>query len=1000
MAFSYDLLPPVIPNFIPPITGNVFKIPITLESSGTEKTLKDFGIKTLQVIITNQNNEINNQYIDYIDGSLVEQDKNNPNNFILKLSTTNTNDSFVIKDDFYYKLQIRFSRVSANTLQKNAVDITAFSQWSTTCLLKKIKEPNLIIKANGEKLNQKLTNIALIPMCESIIGKLDSEKEVLHSYKIIIQQGSDDLQNNFHNFLSTDIQTPNERNSFRYKITKRLLEGKTYRIKIKYWTLSGYESSWKTYYFKTTNGIVDTQLFYFQTQPDEETGEIKVHIFGKPSLHRNFLIQRASSDTNFQEWENMAIVQFDGGRNDGSQTVVELYPEEPDMTDFIQNASHLTCERLTWKDRTIKSGVFYKYGVSILYKQIENIDENNHRNPVNTNIYLTGNFQSNQQAYTCIFEDMFLVGNGGQSLRIRYNPTISNFKYNINENIQRTLGSKYPFITRNGKNNYRTFSIGGLITSFMDIDSRYIVPSYENLPHALKNTSNKVSLIQQVTLKKQDYSLAKSLFLDNFTPGPYDNTIDNTVYLTSSELRTKSIQELYSIIYDTFFVTKDDIIQFVNIDSLSSVQKKQKLITIYNNLKNNKMDINNQAYLGNFVLPEKLFSEEAFSEKKKYNYNNNIDKHDDIIYEREFRQAVYQFLYDKSPKLFRSTPEGNMLIKLTNINFTPNQTLGRMLYSFSAQAFEIDDCTMTNFNKYNIYSYGKWKNLRKEYTHTLKNFTINLSQIKKGNIDIFNYLQKQKSFSNFNLIGLSNLKITITANESFWIDNTNSAKPFYYTKSPQKKSCRGWLLSATSNGIAQKYIIKKATRTLNLNRANLQSLKLLQIPSSQIQNKNNFIFSITISGVMHYYLKNSEIQASVFNNIKSKIAEKRLININPNNFALMTFPSNTIITYLNIQAFGTQLSNLKPFGILLQDQNHHNIIINRHSNNSYEKELKDLSYNTKIYYKGILSKTPISNWIGTITTINNEAYYLYNLTITFLIKYQTYFSKNKQGIFV
>ena len=175
---------------------------------------------------------------------------------------------------------------------------------------------------------------------------------------------------------------------------------------------------------------------------------------------------------------------------------------------------------------------------------------------------------------------MFLVGNGGQSLRIRYNPTVSNFKYNINENIQRTLGSKYPFITRNGKNNYRTFSIGGLITSFMDIDSRYIVPSYENLPHTLKNTSNKVSLIQQVTLKKQDYLLAKSLFLDNFTPGPYDNTIDNTVYLTSSELRTKSIQELYSIIYDTFFVTKDDIIQFVNIDSLSSVQKKQKLITI------------------------------------------------------------------------------------------------------------------------------------------------------------------------------------------------------------------------------------------------------------------------------------------------------------------------------------------------------------------------------------------------------------------------------------
>ena len=73
---------------------------------------------------------------------------------------------------------------------------------------------------------------------------------------------------------------------------------------------------------------------------------------------------------------------------------------------------------------------------------------------------------------------MFLTGNGGQNLRIKYNPTVSNFKYNIQESIQNTLGSIYPYITRSGKQKYRSFSIGGLITLFMDINDRWNVPSY------------------------------------------------------------------------------------------------------------------------------------------------------------------------------------------------------------------------------------------------------------------------------------------------------------------------------------------------------------------------------------------------------------------------------------------------------------------------------------------------------------------------------------------
>jgi len=53
-------------------------------------------------------------------------------------------------------------------------------------------------------------------------------------------------------------------------------------------------------------------------------------------------------------------------------------------------------------------------------------------------------------------------------LRIRFNPNISVLKYNTTESQQVTLGSQYPFIRKNGNTFYRTFSIGGLISSFMD----------------------------------------------------------------------------------------------------------------------------------------------------------------------------------------------------------------------------------------------------------------------------------------------------------------------------------------------------------------------------------------------------------------------------------------------------------------------------------------------------------------------------------------------------
>lgn len=84
-----------------------------------------------------------------------------------------------------------------------------------------------------------------------------------------------------------------------------------------------------------------------------------------------------------------------------------------------------------------------------------------------------------------------------------------------------------------------------------------------------------------------------------------------------------------------------------------------------------------------------------------FNEEKEIPLYQDIIWEKAFREAVEKFLYADDVKLFRSPTEGNFLVKIMEVNFQPNQTLGRRLWSFSAMAYEYDEFTFENYKKYN-----------------------------------------------------------------------------------------------------------------------------------------------------------------------------------------------------------------------------------------------------------------------------------------------------------
>lgn len=62
-----------------------------------------------------------------------------------------------------------------------------------------------------------------------------------------------------------------------------------------------------------------------------------------------------------------------------------------------------------------------------------------------------------------------------------------------------------------------------------------------------------------------------------------------------------------------------------------------------------------------------------------------------IYAERVFREEVFAWLNNGKAKLFRSPTEGNFVVRLTGVSLSPEEKLGRMLYSFSCTAYEVMD---------------------------------------------------------------------------------------------------------------------------------------------------------------------------------------------------------------------------------------------------------------------------------------------------------------------
>lgn len=168
--------------------------------------------------------------------------------------------------------------------------------------------------------------------------------------------------------------------------------------------------------------------------------------------------------------------------------------------------------------------------------------------------------------------------------------------------------------------------------------------------------------------------------------------------------------------------------------------------------------------------------------ENNFNFSTSLTP-DNIKNEREFKIKVLDWLTNGEPKLFRSPTEGNYIVRLMNTSLSPNDTLGRMLHTFSSTAYEIAELSYTNLVSYDFtkksiskadISHSKIINLDDYQTKTtivLHNATkIQISESTPGAIFSFTYA------SGYN----TNIVIGNTGNYALDTDNSDPIVAFEF----------------------------------------------------------------------------------------------------------------------------------------------------------------------------------------------------------------------------
>lgn len=323
---------------------------------------------------------------------------------------------------------------------------------------------------------------------------------------------------------------------------------------------------------------------------------------------------------------------------------------------------------------------------------------------------------------------------------------INNIYYNINYVIN--VDSRYhiliDYTTKNNYSQQEEYDIIGIQGEAQDIGLNISAQLDEdNGRTKIKITrNNNEDFTGQIVIRrasnKDNFSKWEDIYIEKYTNVKnikkiwYDYTIEYGIWY---QYAVQSIDEngvravmkklnknILALFEDIFLLSENKQLKIKynpNISNYKHTISESKVETIgnpYPFIRRNGYVDYIQFSLGGLIASamdeEGIFTnieEEDYQDyKNKYSEYNTLNRIPtnaiDFIKEKKFRDKVIKFLYNNQPKLFRSPTEGNLLIRLMDINFTPNQTLGRSIWSFTSNAIEVDKLTLDNLKKYSIYN--------------------------------------------------------------------------------------------------------------------------------------------------------------------------------------------------------------------------------------------------------------------------------------------------------
>lgn len=426
----------------------------------------------------------------------------------------------------------------------------------------------------------------------------------------------------------------------------------------------------------------------------------------------NFVILRSCSKDNFHTWQEVRRFRLVG--------------EAPRSRVFY--------------DYTVEQGLTYRYAIQQYNRQhfYSKRVYSYKRNPVNGEVL----FDNGQPIFNDIvadFEDMFLY-DGKRQLKIRFNPQVTSFKNDLQEQKIDTIGSKHPFIFRNGNICYKEFPISGLI-SFQQDGAKFFINDED---YAQMNLSRFEP--DKKSRDKDSYTYYKQIGVaengirsnDDEALAELTNAVNNSITLFKKVTLSNSLSNLTG--HENFQATNDFLSEreksLLLKDNSQIVKEYTKYIPIDTyeeaiNLFNEKTPIYRK--LENVIDNAALGTRQNISYVEPNLYNKTDLTSENIMTERYFKLLVLDWLTDGKPKLFRSPTEGNYIVRLLNVNLTPKAELGRMIHEFTCTAYEIADFNYQNLLDLGLLNIESFNEIEKHwFSKEAKNIFVSTNKNSDG----------------------------------------------------------------------------------------------------------------------------------------------------------------------------------------------------------------------------------------------------------------------------